>query len=424
MHPMFGLVLALALGGDGKEGTVLAKVPDGYRVVEGTLRFAHNGSKAAFVAAKGSKQRPVVGATLGDEYDTVAPPVIHPTGAHIAFRAMTLDRNKYEHWTLLYDGKPFANDDWVGEVALAPNDGTPAFWLSHGRINNADGSLSHGPMFLQFGKSKSKKWQGTEQRIPPFFSTDGKFVVSVGTRGGDTNIISLDSKGKESKYEVVSNAMEAIVSPDGKDLACSCLRYRPGNSNTARQFYVQREGLDHALDKEAVLSTSEIYSSAASPVFSPNGKRIAYKVEVQGRFSVGVDSWAEAKLEFDFVDEIEWSPDSANLAFVACRGCKLDDRDGFEILGGTRATGGKWLVVHGSERSAEFECVRYPRWSPDSKQFAFAARADHKWRVIVGTKSSEPCDEIAELVWAEDGHSVSYGCQMGDELSWRKLALD
>lgn len=424
MHRIVGLALALLGGIQGKDSTVLAKVPDGALVVENSLRFARNGSKVAFVIRKGAKFRPVVDGTVGDEYDEVSAPVMDATGQHVAFRAMLLEHNKSARWILLYDGKSIASDDWIGEVALAPNDGTPAFWLSHGHVNNADGSLSHGPMTLQFGKLKSKKWQGTEEQIPPCFTADGKWVFSVGTRGGDSNVVALDNKGKEVKYGQGLIA-EAVVSADGKEYACSSIDYSKGDPKIARAyvFAVWREEVapgPDALPEHA----SRGYASAGSPVFSPSGRELAYKIERGGQFGVVTNGSMDARYEFDFVDEICWSPDNGSVAYLAGRGCKLNDHSGTEILAGTRATGGKWIAVHGDERSSEYDAAREPRCSRDGKQFAYAACLEDKWRLVVGAKSSDACDDVAGLVWADDGKSVSYGCRQGDEITWRKLALE
>jgi len=425
MHAVAALALALVPSGSGNDGTVVATIPDGYRLVDDSLRLARDGAKVAFVVSKAKKFRPVIGATLGAEYDKVSPPVMQANGAHVAFRAMTLDHNKREHWTLVYDGKPFASDDWVGEVALAPNDGTPAFWLSHGWINNADGSLSHGPMSLEFGKSKSKKWQGTEERVPPSFTRDGKLVVSVGTRGGDGIVIGLDAKGREFRIgDDASRAIEAVVSPDGSDVACSDINHTAGDPKYTHvyAFYLRRVGVE--IPRDSVSPESAAYASAGSPVYSPDSKHVAYKIEENHKFGVAIDASKGAPFEFDFVDAIVFKPDSSALAYVGVNGCKLNDANGFEVVAGTKATGGKWIVVNGKQRSAEFDEIASLAWSPDGKRLAFAARADSQWRVVAGDKSSEPCEELDAPIWADDAKSLSYGCCVGSTISWRKLSLE
>jgi len=57
------------------EGNLVATVPDGFELVEGSLRFSQDGTHVAYVATKNGKFHPVVGGEVGAAYDEVAPPV-------------------------------------------------------------------------------------------------------------------------------------------------------------------------------------------------------------------------------------------------------------------------------------------------------------------------------------------------------------
>ncbi len=426
---MFGLaLLALSLAPVfGSDPRVVAKIPDGCTFVEGSLRFAREGSKCVYVVAKDGKKYPVVGATLGAAYDEVDWPSIDPTGSHTAFRVF--ERNPHKKvgtFSVLYDGKLIGSDTWVGPLAIDSAKGAVAFWTAHGYSNTADGHLEPGAASLVWGKFKSAKYQYAEFRSPPLFTPDGTLLVTTAARGsGDWNVITVDEKGKDDKHGSGS-IFEAAVRPTGHAVA-----YVFGNlhgdqywMDRAQQLYVALVSLDEHGIKGAIGVYGEKYDSSGSPVFSADGFHVAFKVLKNGKMGAAIDDQQDVRCEDDFVDELALDPKGSEVAYVACRGCKLDSKNGRQILRGVSATGGKWTVVHGDKRSAEFQRTRFPTWSMEGRQLAFAARHQGKWRVVAGAKQGEPCDEVADLAWTDDGHGVSYGSVLGGEVRWCRLDVE
>jgi Tol biopolymer transport system component len=163
------------------------------------------------------------------------------------------------------------------------------------------------------------------------------------------------------------------------------------------------------------------YESSGSPVYTADGRHVAFKVMKSSKMGVAIDDQEDAACEYTFVDALAPNPDGSAVAFVASNGCKLSRDNGQEVLRGVTAKGGQWFVVFGSTRRGEYEIAHSPIWSPDGRDLAYAARSKGQWRVYAGSKQSLPCDEVARIVWSEDGSAVSYGCRRGAEVLWCRL---
>jgi Tol biopolymer transport system component len=392
-------------------------------MVEGTLRFSRDGAKCVCVVIKGDKRRPAVGESLGAEFAAVMSAEIDPSGAHTLFRVRESDpKKKFDKCSLVYDGKIIASDDWIGPVALDPN-GVPAYWIAHGRVRQADGSAEPGPATLVWGKYKSSKWQFSDAVTPPMFSRDGKLLTTTCARGqGDFNVLTVDEKGKDDKHGSGS-IFEATPRPTGREVAyCHANLVGEDRWQSYQQhLYVMTESLDPRGETTWGSRVGEQYDSAGCPVYSADGQHLACKVMRSSKMGVAIDDQADAACDYTFVDELAPTSNGSAVAFVASNGCKLDYDKGLEVLRGVEATGGKWYVVHGKVRSAEYDAAHFPTWSPDGKVLAYTAKSDGKWRVYIDSKQGEPCDEIACIAWSEDGHAVWYGCRRGSELRWERL---
>jgi len=403
---------------------LVAKVPDGCRVVEGSIRFSQDGSKCVYIVTQGDKEHPVVGETLGGGYEHVSWPSIDPGGKHTAFLVRERDvKRKVATHSVLYDGKVLATDGWIGPVALDPN-GVAAFWIARGYTDISDGHVEPGAPCLVWGKYKSPKWQFVETTSPPQFSLTGKVLVTTAARGnGDWNVVSVDEKGKDAKHGNGS-IFEASLQPDGHAVAYTFANLSGEKTWMLfpQQFLVMTASLDQHGDSKSVIALfGDDYESAGSPVWSANGLHVGYKAMKSSKMGVAIDDQQDANCAYDFVDEVALKPDGSETGFIARNGCKLDANNGREVLRGTHASGGKWFVVRGAARLGEYESAHSLTWPPRGKTLAYAAKTDGKWHVFVGSKQGEACDEIGDIVWSEDGDQVGYGCLQGAELWWRVL---
>lgn len=404
---------------------VLATVLDGCEVKPETLRFSPNGVGVAYVAIRGKKQHPVTGSRLGDDFEEVLAPVIDPLGEHVAFRGVDYVKRDEPRYTLLFDGKKLATDAWIGPVALAPSDSTPAFWQAGSWRNQALGVRFPTGCTLNFGKKRVSKWEKADSLQAPVFSDDGKFLYSVGSREADWDIAVYDLAGKDSVmtgYYVV----EVRVRPGGGELVVS----KQISSNATRRAYqtatlvVARIPTSNKRGYDGVITYGANYRTAGGPIYSPDGKHVAYRACRDKKFCVAIDA-TTPECVHGYVDEFVFDPQSKRLAYSAVEDHVVEHDDGTQAVDDTiELSDGQWFVFMDDDKSPVFERARLLRWSPDGSRLAFAGKRNGEWRVHVGDKSSDPFDEIAEIAWGLDGKLVWCGARRGRELVWAPLVIE
>lgn len=402
---------------------VLATVPEGCEVKPETLRFSPNGAQVAYAVKKGKAEHPVTGEVVGDAFDEVLAPTLSPAGEHVAFRVVDYPKRDEPRFTLLFDGKKIATDAWIGRVALAPADSTPAFWQAGSWRNQALGVRVPTGCTLMFGKKKVSKWEKAETGDAPVFSDDGRFLYALGSRQDDWEIVVYDLKGKDS---VMSGffPVEVRVKPGGGELLVTKQTSFYRREWQPATLAISRIPTSTKRGNEGVITMGASYQTAGGPVYSPDGKHVAYRACQDKKFGVAID---DTKIEcvHGYVDELVFDPRSTRVAYVASDEYVVERVDGAQATdGAVLVTDGKWFVVWGDQKSAEFERATLVRWSPDGSHIAFAGKRDGKWQVHVGDKQSEAFDEIAALTWSLDGKVVWCGARRDRELVWAPFAVE
>lgn len=277
------------------------------------------------------------------------------------FRAMERDRHGSPNWLLLRDGSKLASMAWIGPVSLSPSDGTPAFWSCKSGVHEPEGPELGESLRLMFGKKESGQWLETDADAPPVYFPDGKTVLSIASNDGTWVAVSLTSRGKEKKHGG-GLVVGVAANPAGGELACTSLDLSAGmpEPDEPHHFIVTRFSLDERGYKANLETLGYSYDSAGSTVYSGDGTRLAYKVVIDEKMGVDIGAQEDAACTLNFLDELTFSPDGKELAYVACLGGHVDERNGIEVLERKVATEGRWIAVWGAQRSDEHEWTRLP----------------------------------------------------------------
>jgi WD40 repeat protein len=137
------------------------------------------------------------------------------------------------------------------------------------------------------------------------------------------------------------------------------------------------------------------FSGIGKPVFSPDGKRLAYMAVTASGTQCVVDGQAGPQYDGAFAalgDEITFSSDSRRYCYVADRGGK------------------PVLVVDAREYGPYDDLLSPPEFSPDGKRIAYACKKGDAWSVVVDQKQQKPFDEIqpSSILFSPDGRHCSY----------------
>jgi Tol biopolymer transport system component/serine/threonine protein kinase len=162
------------------------------------------------------------------------------------------------------------------------------------------------------------------------------------------------------------------------------------------------------------------------PVWSPDGKFLAYTTDERGNLDVVVQPLAGGetlRIAANDADEAQpaWSPDGSKIAFVSSQ-----DRGGqiHHVLAAGALTaflggrGGDLFVAPalGGAAAKLVENGYFPAWSPDGKKIAFSSERAGKWDLwVVSSDGGTPnrlTDDSAidyQASWSPDGKWIAYG---------------
>lgn len=141
-------------------------------------------------------------------------------------------------------------------------------------------------------------------------------------------------------------------------------------------------------------------SICATPIVSPDSKRIAYPIRSTKWFSQGMKVCINGSTQkhYQAVSGLVFSPDSQHLAHVAIK------RNGMVI------------VLDGGEISQEYDDISLstPIFSPDSEHIAFGARRGSKWFAVKDGVEEESHDGFVagSMVFSPDSR-LAYGYYVG-----------
>ena len=202
----------------------------------------------------------------------------------------------------------------------------------------------------------------------PAWSPDGARIAFASNRDGNFEIYMMDADGAHPTRltNTAADDYDPAWSPDGKKIA----------------FTSERDGHPEVYMMEADGSSpvrlTEQAAENGEPTWSPDGMRIAFVSHRDGNgeiYVMNADGSYVTRLTDDPVEDCEpaWSPDGGRIAFVSgCTANLFPDGYGSSIYL-MNTDGSNPMLLTGGE--ADVPQARFPSWSPDGREIAFASPA-------------------------------------------------
>lgn len=396
--------------------------PDGSKEINrAQFAFGAGGRFVAYIAYRGAKGVAVAGDKILGEYHYLHAPVMDAAGEHFAFRAGNRIKPDKEQWWAIVDGEPGKPFAWIGEVGIGLG-GVAAFWEQPGAKVEADGAYNESPMVFHFGAKVTKKFDSAASLVAPSFSADGKLVATCGVKGGQHLPFVFDQK-KELSGKGYAAVEDVVCSPNGKRIAAVVVvdgaPLPPGEpAPPGMERGKWRIAVDGKLHGDAG-------DDVGAPEFSPDSKRLAFKVVRGAKMGIGTDE-GKAACDHDFVGMPVFDPSGENLLFVGRTGGT--DRAGLMRWEDPTASGGKCALCKLGRRGksevliGDAEHIRHPTFGPGART-ACAVRRGDKWHIVAGPTESVAYDEVGPPVFAASGECVAFGARIGRELWWKVLPV-
>jgi Tol biopolymer transport system component len=292
---------------------------------------------------------------------------------------------------VVVDGEEHKLYDWIGDLTFSPDSRRLAYWAG-----------SKGRRLVVVDGEEGKRYDGVAQgEGPRFMSWDSPWVA------GTSFPIAFSANSLRVAYSaVLGSDVFAVV--DGKEQnAYNGVRDGPLFSPDSRRvaYVVYSAGWKSVVvDGQKQKPYEEI--GEGSLVFSPSSRRIAYAVCSREKWFAVVDGKESGPYD-DFIWYPFFSPNSRRVAYVTHRwgpGNLWHSREGEKFF----------AVADGNAGKAYCD-IREPTFSPDSRRFAYVARQDDKWLVVVNGNEQKAYDEIGEesLTFSPDSRRFAYWARSG-----------
>ena len=352
-----------------------------------------DGRRIAYIEKVDNKQAAVFDGQREQPFDEVAELTFSPDSRHRAYAA-----RDGKQWLIVVNGRPQPPQLRVGPPNFSPHSKRLAYTalLPDGE-HVCVMELPGGP-----GKQYERIFEG---RL--VFSPDGN-RLAYGARKGDKWLVVVD--GRESElYDFLGSTTGIHFSPDGSRVAYAAL--------VDKKWRLVLDG-----------QMQQPHDNVGELAFSPDGKRVAYAAQDGGKWRVVVDGQPQA--DYDAIGEgtLMFSPKGERLVYAAQKDGKwmvvADGKPGrgFDSIGQiifsphgkrlayvARDSGAEMVVLDGQpqrifDRVGDGTLV----FSPDSSRLGYVARVGRAAFVVVDGKRNPRYEMVGYLTFSPDNRNYVY----------------
>lgn len=360
-------------------------------------------------------------ATIPEQYENVSQETFSLDGKRVAYIVKAKDKE-----FVVVDDKPGTEYDYVNDLQFS--------------LNGKRFGYNAGIGKKYFGVIDGKQGLGSEIMTHFAFSQDGRKMAYAVKQDGKSFVIVDDQIGPqfdfvmEPKFDSAGHVFylakygNNILDDHGwvaimdQDVVLLIEGY-PSDFTFSPDFsfaYVVNKN-----DRTYMVVNKEIsqaYYQVGPPVFSPDGKLLAFAAsEKEGAtFLVVVKTPPKEKTGGERSEPLEGL--SKGPEFDAVSDDVFFRADG-SLVAYTARKNGKWIIVADGKELADFDEVFSPILSADGATLAYVAQQSGKEFIVVRDRKGPALDYVRNPRFSDDGRSVGYGARQGKQLWWKVMNL-
>ena len=306
----------------------------------------------------------------------MADTIVSPDGRHVGCVEMH-EYGDQQRYSIVIDGVRGKETEWVvrGSLAFSADSGRFTYQTQH-----------DGRMFVALGPSadpaKAAEGKGYFFAGHVALSPDGKRSAyqARNEKGGRVFMVVDGKEGPQ--YDEIADT-ETVFSPDGKRLA-----YRATNGG---RFLFVTDGRE-----------SRAYDKAGGALFSSGGERVAYRAK-RGDAAFVVSDGLEGP-RYEEVALLAFSAGGRKLAYIGGRGGK-------QMLVVDNGPPGK----PAAKEYKGYDAVADVAFSPDGRRLGLIVKAGKDWRAVIDAQEGPPYAGSGQLVYSPDGKRVAHVVGRGNK---------
>ncbi|RJP37494.1 MAG: hypothetical protein C4548_14265, partial [Desulfobacteraceae bacterium] len=375
-----------------ERATLMAEIPEKSRIIPETIQAFPARGKMAYVYEDEKGFKVCMNNNCGPYVERVARdmPVISPDGNHWA--AIVQSGGKARVMLNTQMGREF---DLVYAVAFSPDSMKLAYIVRQGE-----------KFFVYVNQDRSPPFAFVDYRQGLMFSPDSEDLVYVASVDGKTGSLIKNGEPGEAYDEI----KHVTFSPDGRRLAYAArkgVQWRLVENDKKSPGYRDIISVRFSPDSKHLVCVvhgddaafvvlngqkSESYRYiAGNPIFSNDGKRLAYMVleENRGNMSMRMVVDNQTGPLFDNIGLYLFSQDGKQFAYMA------------EIEK-------KGMLMHNGKAHASYEALGIPVFSPDGRRLAHPAFQNQQWFMVDNGEKGQGFDHIEPPIFCPSGERMAY----------------